>query len=90
MIEKRGTTFESLTEPWANINQPQATATLTILSAFAQFDRTFILARTKEGRTVRLETHPTRGKADIALIAKWAEKHKHGLDDSSIRRQSGG
>ena len=49
-IEARGSTFESLTEPWANTNSPQAAAMLTMLSAFAQLDRAFILARTKEGR----------------------------------------
>jgi DNA invertase Pin-like site-specific DNA recombinase len=49
-IEARGATFESLTEPWADTNSPQAAAMLTMLSAFAQLDRAFILARTKEGR----------------------------------------
>ena len=42
--------FESLTEPWANTNSPQAAAMLTMLSAFAQLERAFILARTHEGR----------------------------------------
>jgi predicted DNA-binding WGR domain protein len=28
--------------------------------------------------TVRFETHSTRGKADLALIAKWAEKQARG------------
>jgi DNA invertase Pin-like site-specific DNA recombinase len=49
-IEARGATFESLTEPWANTNSPQAAAMLTMLSSVAQLDRAFILARTKEGR----------------------------------------
>ncbi|WP_246670317.1 recombinase family protein [Bradyrhizobium stylosanthis] len=49
-IEARGATFESLSEPWANTNTPTASAMLTMLSAFAQLDRAFILARTKEGR----------------------------------------
>lgn len=49
-IEATGATFESLTEPWANTNPPTASAMLTMLSAFAQLDRAFILARTKEGR----------------------------------------
>ena len=48
-IEARGATFESLTEPWANTNSPQAAAMLTMLSAFAQLARAFILSRTKEG-----------------------------------------
>jgi DNA invertase Pin-like site-specific DNA recombinase len=49
-IEARGATFESLAEPWANTNMPQASAMLTILAAVAQLERAFILARTKEGR----------------------------------------
>jgi len=49
-IEARGATFESCSEPWANTNTPQASAMLSMLSAFAQLDRGFILARTKEGR----------------------------------------
>lgn len=49
-VEGKGATFESLAEPWANTNTPQAAAMLTMLSAFAQLDRSFILARTKEGR----------------------------------------
>jgi DNA invertase Pin-like site-specific DNA recombinase len=49
-VEGRGATFESLTEPWANTNSPQAAAMLTMLSAFAQLERAFILARTHEGR----------------------------------------
>jgi DNA invertase Pin-like site-specific DNA recombinase len=49
-IEARGATFESLSEPWANTNTPTAAAMLTMLSAFAQLDRAFILSRTKEGR----------------------------------------
>jgi len=28
--------------------------------------------------TVRIEAHPSRGKADVALISKWAEKRKRG------------
>jgi predicted DNA-binding WGR domain protein len=28
--------------------------------------------------TVRIEEHATRGKADLALISKWAEKQKRG------------
>jgi predicted DNA-binding WGR domain protein len=28
--------------------------------------------------TVRMEVHPSRGKADLALISKWAEKHRRG------------
>ncbi|WP_377829297.1 recombinase family protein [Bradyrhizobium lupini] len=49
-IEARGATFESISEPWANTNTPTAAAMLTMLSAFAQLDRAFILSRTKEGR----------------------------------------
>ncbi|OSI68603.1 recombinase family protein [Bradyrhizobium canariense] len=49
-VEARGATFESLTEPWANTNSPQAAAMLTMLSAFAQLERSFILARTADGR----------------------------------------
>lgn len=49
-VEARGATFESLSEPWANTNTPTASAMLTMLSAFAQLDRAFILATTKEGR----------------------------------------
>ncbi|WP_377829298.1 WGR domain-containing protein [Bradyrhizobium lupini] len=28
--------------------------------------------------TVRIEVYPTRGKADLALILKWAEKRRPG------------
>jgi predicted DNA-binding WGR domain protein len=28
--------------------------------------------------TVRVEAHPSRSKADVALISKWAEKRKRG------------
>lgn len=35
---------------WANTDSPQAAAMLTMPSAFAQFDRAFILSRIKEGR----------------------------------------
>jgi len=28
--------------------------------------------------TVRIEAYPTRGKADLALILKWAEKQRRG------------
>ncbi|MDE5440412.1 WGR domain-containing protein [Bradyrhizobium sp. CSA207] len=28
--------------------------------------------------TVRIEAYPTRGKADLALILKWAEKRRRG------------
>jgi len=91
-VEARGATFESLSEPKANTNTPQASAMLTMLSAFAQLDRAFILARQPTlfggwslvrewGRigcpgTVRIEAYPTRGKADLALILKWAEKQR--------------
>jgi DNA invertase Pin-like site-specific DNA recombinase len=47
-IEARGATFESLTEPWANTNSPQAAAMLTMLSAFAQLERAFTIE--DEGR----------------------------------------
>jgi predicted DNA-binding WGR domain protein len=28
--------------------------------------------------TVRIEAYPTHGKADLALISKWAEKQRRG------------
>ncbi|WP_407194623.1 recombinase family protein [Bradyrhizobium sp. STM 3566] len=48
-VEARGATFEFLTEPWATTNSPQAATMLRMLSAFAQLERDFILARTREG-----------------------------------------
>jgi predicted DNA-binding WGR domain protein len=34
--------------------------------------------RTGRAGTVRIEAHATRGKADLALISKWAEKQRRG------------
>jgi len=71
-IEVRGATFESIAEPWANTNTPQAAAMLTMLSAFAQLDRAFILSRTKEGRErakaqgLRFGPEPKLSKEQIA------------------------
>jgi predicted DNA-binding WGR domain protein len=34
--------------------------------------------RIGRGGTIRVEAHPTLGKADLALISKWTEKQRRG------------
>ncbi|MCS3695019.1 putative DNA-binding WGR domain protein [Bradyrhizobium elkanii] len=34
--------------------------------------------RIGHGDTVRIDAHPTRGKADLAFISKWAAKQRRG------------
>jgi DNA invertase Pin-like site-specific DNA recombinase len=80
-VEARGATFESLTEPWANTNTPQASAMLTMLSAFAQLERAFILARTYDGR-VRAKMlgrkFGRKPKLSGAQVAHASELQSHG------------
>jgi len=39
--------------------------------------------------TVRIEAHPTRGKADLALILKWAEKQRRGYACVAVDHAAG-
>ncbi len=48
-IDAKGALFESIAEPWASTGTPQAKAMLTMLAAWAELERSFILARTYDG-----------------------------------------
>lgn len=49
-VVARGAVFRSLDEPWADMTTPAGEFMTTLMSAFSQFDRQMILARTAEGR----------------------------------------
>jgi DNA invertase Pin-like site-specific DNA recombinase len=47
---KRGASFLSLAEPWANTTSPVGKLMLTVLGGIAEFERDLISLRTNEGR----------------------------------------
>ncbi len=49
-VQARGATFKSLTETWADLTTPQGKLILTIMGAFATWERELIKARCNEGR----------------------------------------
>jgi DNA invertase Pin-like site-specific DNA recombinase len=49
-ITKRGASFKSLRDPWADTTTPHGRLMLTELGGLAEFERHLILARTSEGR----------------------------------------
>lgn len=50
-IAKRGATFCSLNDPWANTTTPHGRLMISVLGGLAEFERELIRARTSEGRT---------------------------------------
>lgn len=49
-IAKRGASFKSLADGWADTTTPQGKIVLTVIGGFAEFERSLIAARTTEGR----------------------------------------
>lgn len=50
IIQQRGANFRSLSEPWVNIDAEAGEFILGVLAGVAKLERTFLLARTAEGR----------------------------------------
>lgn len=49
-IEKIGADLRSLTEPWADTTAPAARRALTVFAVIAEFERSLIIDRTRNGR----------------------------------------
>lgn len=49
-VGQAGALFRSLGEPWADMTTPAGACMVTVFSAFAEWDRSMILARTADGR----------------------------------------
>jgi DNA invertase Pin-like site-specific DNA recombinase len=49
-LDKRGATFRSLGDQWADTTTPHGRLILTVLGGLAEFERELIRARTSEGR----------------------------------------
>jgi DNA invertase Pin-like site-specific DNA recombinase len=49
-VGKRGASFKSLADPWADTSTPHGKLMVTVLAGLAEFERSLILARTGDGR----------------------------------------
>lgn len=49
-VHARGATFKAITDAWADFTTPHGKLILTVMGAFAQWERELIKARTDEGR----------------------------------------
>src|SRR5260370_11039006 len=49
-IAEKGATFKSLNDAWADTTTAQGQLMLTVLGGLAEYERSLILSRTKEGR----------------------------------------
>ena len=50
-VSERGAGFRSISDQWADTTTPHGRLMLTVLGGMAEFERSFILSRTSDGRT---------------------------------------
>jgi DNA invertase Pin-like site-specific DNA recombinase len=80
-IAKRGASFRSLADAWADSTTPHGELMLTILGGLAQFERTLIAARTGEGRA--------RAKAAGVHMGRPSKLTNHQKREAIARREQG-
>jgi DNA invertase Pin-like site-specific DNA recombinase len=61
-VVKKGATFQSLVDSWADTTTPHGRLLLTVLGGLAEFERELIRARTSEGRRRAVEAGVQLGR----------------------------
>jgi DNA invertase Pin-like site-specific DNA recombinase len=68
-LAKRGVTFKSLAEPWANTDSPAAELMLTVMAGIAQFERGRIRERQRDGIAAAKLAGKYRGRSKKPVTA---------------------
>lgn len=64
-LAKRGVTFQSIAEPWANTDSPAAELMLTVMAGVAQFERGRIRERQLEGIAAAKAAGKYKGRKQV-------------------------
>jgi DNA invertase Pin-like site-specific DNA recombinase len=80
-IAERGAGFRSLADAWADTTTPHGRLMVTVLGGLAEFERSLILARTREGRT--------RAMARGVKFGRKPKLTPHQIAEARARREAG-
>jgi DNA invertase Pin-like site-specific DNA recombinase len=80
-VARRGASFKSLSDHWADTTTAHGRLMLTVLGGLAEFERSLILQRTSEGRT--------RAKARGVKMGRKPKLTRHQAAEAIERRSNG-
>ncbi len=82
-IEAKGGRFKSLAEAWADTTTPAGKLMVTVLGGLAEFERSLIKDRTKEGRARAAKAGRRLGRRPLLTSAQQAEALHMAADEKS-------
>ncbi len=83
-VAKKGATFKSLVDTWADTTTPHGRLLLTVLGGLAEFERELIRARTSEGRRRAVEAGVKLGRRLSLSAYQQAEVIKRRAEGESL------
>ena len=83
-MARKGATFKSLVDTWANTTTPHGRLVLTVLGGLAEFERELIRARTSEGRRRTVEAGVKPGRRSSLSAYRQAEVIKRRAEGESL------
>src|SRR5262249_9067001 len=84
-IARRGATFKSLADTWADTTTPHGRLLLTVLGGLAEFERELIRARTGEGRRRAVEAGVKLGRRASLTPHQRAEGVERRADGETLK-----
>ena len=83
-VARKGATFKSLVDTWADTTTPHGRLLLTVLGGLAEFERELIRARTTEGRRRAMEAGAKLGRRSSLSAYQQAEFIKRRAEGESL------
>jgi DNA invertase Pin-like site-specific DNA recombinase len=83
-VTKKGATFKSLVDTWADTTTPHGRLLLTVLGGLAEFERELIRARTSEGRRRAVAAGVKLGRRSSLTAFQQAEVVKRRAEGESL------
>jgi DNA invertase Pin-like site-specific DNA recombinase len=84
-VARRGATFKSLADTWADTTTPHGRLLLTVLGGLAEFERELIRARTGEGRRRAVEAGVKLGRRSSLTSHQQTEVRKRRADGETLK-----
>lgn len=88
-LQVKGAGLRSLAEPWADTTSPAGRMVLTVFAGIAEFERSLIVERTRNGRTaakargVRFGRRPALSPAQIAHARRLIDEDGHTANEAA-------
>ncbi|HCK4828189.1 TPA: recombinase family protein [Pseudomonas aeruginosa] len=88
-LQAKGAGLRSLAEPWADTTSPAGRMVLTVFAGIAEFERSLIVERTRNGRTaakargVRFGRRPALSPAQIAHARRLIDEDGHTANEAA-------